>query len=40
MDWNQKSIKMEIVSYKTKNKCGTIRERLKEEILTLTDTQA
>lgn len=40
MDWNQKSIKMEIVSYKTKNKCSTIRERLKEEILTLTDTQA
>lgn len=39
MDWNQKSIKMEIVSYKTK-KSGTIRERLKEEILTLTDTQA
>ena len=40
MDWKQKSIKMEILICETKNKCGTIRERLKEEILTLTDTQA
>lgn len=40
MDCKQKSIKIKIVSYKTKNKCDIIRERLKEEILTLTDTQA
>lgn len=40
MDGMQKNIKLENASYKTKNKCGIIRERLKEEILTLTDTQA
>lgn len=40
MDWKQKSIKMEFLSCETGNKCGIIRERLKEEILTLTDTQA
>lgn len=40
MDGMQKNIKPDIVNYETKNKCGIIRERLKEEILTLTDTQA
>lgn len=40
MDWIQKNIKLENASCETKNKCGIIRERLKKEILTLTDTQA
>lgn len=40
MDGMQKNIKPDIVNYETKNKCGIIRERLKKEILTLTDTQA
>lgn len=40
MDGMQKNIKPDIVNCETKNKCGIIRERLKKEILTLTDTQA
>lgn len=39
MNMLQKNIKLETASCETENKCGIIRERLKKEILTLTDTQ-